>query len=131
MLEPKGIVPEVWIQELPLLFDVENVDGDLIRFRFRTAVLVGDLVFFEQIRHFFGHHCIIILNGDQWDFFSLFGLLFWQGKVRLFWMVSHMNQYTPPTITPSDLFKCFQRGFFRELPLALPAGHEVIGLSYG
>lgn len=61
----------------------------LIRFRFRATVLVGHLVFFEQVGHFFSHYRIIILNGEHRNFFSRLGLLFRRGGLRLFWMISH------------------------------------------
>jgi hypothetical protein len=61
----------------------------LIRFRFRAAVLVGDLVFLEQIRHFLGHHGIIILNSDEGDFFSHLRLFFRRRLVWLFLTIAH------------------------------------------
>lgn len=65
--------------------------GGLVRFRLRAAVLVGHLVFLEQIRHFLGHHRIIILNSDEGDFFSHFRLFFRQRLVWLFWIVTHTS----------------------------------------
>ena len=65
------------------------ISEKLVRFRFGAAVLVGDLVFFEQLGHFLGHHIAIILNGDQGDFFSFLGFLFWRRGIRLFWILSH------------------------------------------
>ena len=47
----------------------------LIRFRFRAAVLVRNLIFFEEIRHFFGHDGIVILNGKHRELPSHLGLL--------------------------------------------------------
>lgn len=67
-------------------------------------MLVGDLIFFEQLGHFFGHDITIILNGDQRDFFSLLGFLFRRGEVRLFWVVSHRIQYTPRKLKKSASF---------------------------
>ena len=42
-------------------------------------MLVGDLVFFEEIRHFFGHDVVIILNGEHGEFFSHLGFVFRRG----------------------------------------------------
>ena len=61
----------------------------LVCFRFRTAVLVGDLVFLEQVGHFFGDHVIIILNSDERDFFSRLGFIFRRRRIWLFWIVTH------------------------------------------
>lgn len=52
-------------------------------------MLVGDLIFFEELRHFFRHYISIILNGDERDFFSRLGLFVRRGLVRLFGLVSH------------------------------------------
>lgn len=71
-------------------------------------MLVRDFVFFEQIRHCFGHHGIIILNGEHRNFFSRFGFLVWRRESRLFWIITHGIQYTPVLRTRADLFKCFQ-----------------------
>ena len=60
----------------------------LVRFRFGAAVLVRDLVFFEEIRHFLSHDGIIVLNGKHRDFFSHFGFVF-RREVWLFWRVTH------------------------------------------
>lgn len=54
-------------------------------------MLVRDLVFLEQIRHFLGHHRIIILNSDEGDFFSHLRLFFRQRLVWLFWIVTHSS----------------------------------------
>lgn len=53
-------------------------------------MLVGNLVFFEQLGHFFGHHRIIILNGDEGDFFSRLGRLYWRGLIGLFGWFTHV-----------------------------------------
>lgn len=52
-------------------------------------MLVGDLIFFEEVRHFLGHHGTIILDGDQREFFSHLGLLFKRHVVSLFRLVGH------------------------------------------
>ncbi len=61
----------------------------LIRFRLRRSVLVGNLVFLEQLGHFFGDHITIILNGDEGDFFSHRGFFVRRRLFRLFWLVGH------------------------------------------
>ncbi|MBX3320450.1 MAG: hypothetical protein KF890_11275, partial [Nitrospira sp.] len=84
---------------------------------------MGDLVFFEQLRHFFCHHSIIILNGDEGNFFSRLGLFLRRGLVGLFGLLTHSDQYTPEKARTVALFKGFQRRFLRKLPLAVLAGH--------
>lgn len=105
--------------------------GSLIRLRFRAAVLVGDLVFLEQICHFLGHHRIIVLNGDERDFFSRLGCFIRRRLVGLFRLFGHNNQYTPAAAGTVDLFKGFQRRFFWELSFATLAGDKVIGVTHG
>ncbi len=52
-------------------------------------MLVRDLVFLEQLGHFFGDYITIILNGDEGDFFSHLGFFFRRGLVGLFWCFTH------------------------------------------
>ena len=52
-------------------------------------MLVGHLVLFEEVRHLLGHHRIIILNGDEGDFFSRLRLFFRQRLVWLFLIIAH------------------------------------------
>ena len=94
-------------------------------------MLVGDLVFFEELSHFLGHYISIILNGDERDFFSRLGCFLRRRLVGLFRLFSHNNQYTPENDGTVDLFKGFQRRFLRELSFATLAGHKVIGVSHG
>ena len=105
--------------------------GRLIRFRLRTAVLVGDLVLFEELGHFFSHDICIILNGDERDFFPNLRCFLRRRLVGLFRLISHSNQYTPAEAGTVGLFKGFQRRFFRELSFTTLARHEVIGVPHG
>lgn len=52
-------------------------------------MLVGHLIFFEQLCHFFGHHITIILNGNQGNFFSSRKFLFRGGEVGWFRILTH------------------------------------------
>jgi hypothetical protein len=63
--------------------------SDLVRFRFRAAVLVGDLVLFEEFSHFLGHYISIILNGDERDFFSRLGCFLRRRLVDFFRLFGH------------------------------------------
>lgn len=94
-------------------------------------MLVGHLIFFEKVRHFLSHNGIVILNGDERDFFPCLGCFFRRGLVGLFRLFSHDAQYTPAEAGAVDLFKGFQRGFLRELSVATLAGDKVIGVPHG
>ena len=92
---------------------------------------MGDLVFFEELSHFLSHHISIILNGDERDFFSRLGCFLRRRLIGLFWLFGHNDQYTPAAAGTVDLFKGFQRRFFRELSFTTLAGHKVIGVPHG
>ena len=51
----------------------------LIRFRFRTAMLVADAVFIEQLFHLRRDHVAIVRHGDERDFLAGFGRLVGRG----------------------------------------------------
>lgn len=72
-------------------------------------MLVGNLVFFEELSHFLGHHISIILNGDERDLFSRLGIFVWRGLVRLFWIVNHIISIHQRGALRVELFKGFQR----------------------
>ena len=63
----------------------------LIRFRFRTAMLVADAVFIEQLFHLRRDHVTVVRDGDQRDLFPGFRGL---GLVGLFGCGIHRYQYT-------------------------------------
>ena len=44
--------------------------GELIRFGFGPAMLVSNLVFVEQIGHFFGDHVAVVRDGDERNFLA-------------------------------------------------------------
>lgn len=94
-------------------------------------MLVGNLIFLEQIRHFFGHHRIIVLNGDEGDFFSRLGRLHRRGLFGLFRCVTHSISIHQQSLGLLDLFEGFQRRFLRKLPFAALAGDEVDRFSDG
>lgn len=71
-------------------------------------MLVGHLIFFEHLRHFFGHHIPIILNGDEGNFFSRLGFFFLRRLIRLFLVVAHSISIHQRGSAVADLFKRFQ-----------------------
>ena len=66
----------------------------LVGFWFSAAVLVRNSIFIEQCGHFLGDHVTVVLNGDEWDFFSHLGHGLWRGSLGglgggSFWGLTH------------------------------------------
>ena len=91
----------------------------LICFRLRRAVLVAYLVLFEQLFHLLGDHLAVVRHRDERDLFAGLGRLL--GRLGLFGVVAH-NEIIHQG---AELFECFERGLFSELPFTPAARDEI------
>jgi len=97
-------------------------------------VLVGHLVFVEQIGHLIRDHVSIARHRHEGDLLARFRLLRLRiglGGRLVGWSLTHGYEYTRNRVGALELFKCFQRGFFHEWVLASRAGDEIKGIPHG
>lgn len=92
--------------------------GSLIRFRFRTAVLMAHAILIEQLFHLLRNHIPIVRNGNERDFFPGLRLVL-RLRRRLFWFVTHCSSIHHPDEGRADYSKASSEDFSGKVLLQL------------